>query len=285
MAETQNAQLAVIIPANNEAAYIGGCLDALLFRSADARISIVVSANMCADNTVEIAQSYASAFEGRGDRLVVIDSPISGKTAALTRAESHLDVVGAGALPRAYLDADVICSPDLITQIASALDTSKPRYATGVLRVKPARSRVTRAYARFWQEVPFVKGGAVGAGFFAVNSAGRARWGCFPDIISDDTYVRLHFAPAERIEVEAPYDWPMIEGLSALVRVRRRQDAGVREIAQRYSHLMANEGKVRLGLGRFLTMAAKMPLACAVYVFVHVLTRMGRNSETWSRGR
>lgn len=285
MTVTKQAQLAVIIPANNEAAYIGACLDALLSRTMDCRISIVVSANTCTDETVEIAQSYEIAFHERGDKLVVIDSQIVGKVAALTRAECHLGVVGAGELPRAYLDADVICSPHLITQIAAALDTDQPRYATGVLAVKRAKSKITRAYARFWMELPFIKSGAVGAGFFAVNAAGRARWGRFPDIISDDTYVRLQFTPDERIEVEATYTWPMVEGLAALVRVRRRQDAGVREIAKRYPQAMHNEGKVKPGSGRFIAMALTMPFACAVYVGVHVLTRMGRNTDQWTRGR
>ena len=131
---------------------------------------------------------------------------------------------------RAYLDADVICEPALLGQIRAALGGAAPAYATGRLAVARAESWVTRAYADLWTRLPFVTGGAVGAGFFAVNAAGRARWGGFPEIISDDTFVRLNFAPDERHEVAARYHWPMVEGWRNLVRVRRRQDAGVAEV-------------------------------------------------------
>uniref|UniRef100_A0AAN0MD34 Uncharacterized protein n=1 Tax=Yoonia rhodophyticola TaxID=3137370 RepID=A0AAN0MD34_9RHOB len=44
----------------------------------------------------------------------------------------------------------------------------------------------------------------------------------------------MNFTPAERVEVPATYIWPMVEGFGNLVRVRRRQDIGVAEIAQKY---------------------------------------------------
>ncbi len=61
--------------------------------------------------------------------------------------------------------------------------------------IPPARSALTRAYARFWQRLPFNRTVAPGYGLYAVNAAGRARWEAFPAIISDDTFVRLQFTP------------------------------------------------------------------------------------------
>lgn len=83
----------------------------------------------------------------------------------------------------------------LVDALAS---TPAARYASGTPRVSPAKSWVTRAYARFWQQLPFASSDAPDFGVFAVKAAGRARWGRFPDIISNDTYVRLLFAPRER---------------------------------------------------------------------------------------
>lgn len=54
------------------------------------------------------------------------------------------------------------------------------------------------------------------------------------------------FCPQERIEVQGSYEWPMTEGFDALVRGRRRQDAGVQDIAQVHPELAANEGKAHL---------------------------------------
>ena len=112
-------------------------------------------------------------------------------------------------------------SAGLMGQLATVLTDDRPRYATGTARIPRAQSWVTRAYARFWQRLPFAQSVAPGYGLFAVNAAGRARWAEFPAIISDDTFVRLQFLPLERTQTPAPYDWPMIEGFAALTRVRR----------------------------------------------------------------
>lgn len=276
--------LVVVIPANDESAWIEACLAALAAQDAAAGpLEVVVSANACTDDTAARARGMAPAFAARGGGLRVIDSPAPGKTAALDRAEAAL----AGRLraaPRVYLDADVRCDAALMGQLRAALDTAAPRYATGTLAIAPARSAATRAYARVWARTPFVRGGAVGAGLFAVNAAGRARWGDFPDIISDDTFVRLNFAPHERVEVPARYHWPMVEGLGALVRVRRRQDTGVRQIAARWPGLMGNEGKGRWPRADLARLALADPLGVAAYGWVHLATRL-RRSDAWSRGR
>lgn len=280
-----DSPLTVIVPANNEAGYITPCLEALLAQRSCPPLYVVVSANACTDSTVAEAQALAPQFAALGHTLICLDSLEGGKTAALDRAEAAVVAAGQGAAPRVYLDADVICDPDLLGQVARALAPDAPLYATGTLQVARAQSLFTRLYARFWQGLPFVESGAVGAGFFAVNASGRARWDAFPRIISDDTFVRLTFAPDERIEVPARYHWPMIEGFAALTRVRRRQDAGVRELAALYPELMANEAKAPLTGGRLLTLAARKPAGFAAYMAVHLAVRLKPADDTWSRGR
>lgn len=279
--------LLLILPASNEAGLIGPCLAALLAQDAAAGpVVVIVAANACRDATAEIARGYAPAFAARGWALHVEDSPIPGKLAALNRAEalaqSLAQSLGMAFGPRVWLDADVICEPALLGQIRAALDRPEPAWATGRLSVMPARSWVTRAYGALWTRLPFVTGGAVGAGFFAVNPAGRARWGAFPPIISDDTYVRLLFAPSERHEVAARFHWPLVEGWSNLVRVRRRQDAGVAELARLYPQLMANEAK---GRARPLRLLCAAPLGFVVYALVRLAVRLKPAGPDWSRGR
>ena len=160
-----------------------------------------------------------------------------------------------------------------------------PRYAGGRLVVAPAQSAVSRAYARFWQKLPFVARGVTGAGLFAVNAAGRARWGEFPQIISDDTFARLQFTEAERFLVDEPYEWPLVEGFSPLVRVRRRQDQGVAQIAQMFPELPARQGHVRPGRAELMRLAAADPLGFATYAAVALAVRTGRNNQEWARGR
>ncbi len=272
--------LSVIIPASNEEGYIGKCLAALFASAAvpDGAEAVVV-ANGCRDRTADVARGFAGAAAAAGWGFAVLDLPQGGKPGALNAG----DAAAKGPL-RAYLDADVIVTPPLMAQLAQALAGPAPCYAAGTAVIPPARSWVTRAYARFWQRLPFAQAVAPGYGLFAVNAAGRARWGEYLAIISDDTFVRLQFAPEERVQVPATYEWPMIEGFAALTRVRRRQDAGVREIAERWPGLLAREGKVRLTAGNLLHLALRAPLGFAVYAAVSLAVRTKRGAG-WTRGR
>ncbi|UWR23517.1 glycosyltransferase [Sulfitobacter sp. S190] len=274
--------LSVIIPAHDEAGYIAACLEALL-DSADtgADVEVIVVPNGCRDDTAAQAAAFADRFERKGWPLTVHVLAEGGKMGALNAADAVARHAG-----RVYLDADVTVTPPLLAQLAQVLDTKPARYASGTPQIAQARSAVTHAYARFWRKQPFVTDGVPGFGVFAVNAAGRARWALFPDIISDDTFVRLNFTPQERHRVAAHYTWPMIEGFGPLVRVRRRQDAGVQEIAQRFPELMANadpHGAHRVPLWRRV---ARAPWGFVVYAAVALAVRLPhRKQARWARGR
>ncbi|TNF52602.1 MAG: glycosyltransferase [Burkholderiales bacterium] len=274
--------LSIIIPANNEEAYLADCLQALMASEpADTPVQVLVVANACTDRTVPVAQAFEPSARRMGWHLQVLDLPEPGKLNALNVGDDK-----ATGDMRLYLDADVRVSPPLVRQLVEVLSaTPDARYASGSPRVSPAKSWVTRAYARFWQQLPFARSEAPGFGAFAVNAAGRARWGRFPDIISDDTYVRLLFAPHERVGVAAGYDWPMVEGFQRLVKVRRRQDEGVREIARQWPALMSNEGKSPPGGGQLLRLATADPAGFCVYAVVTLAVRSRRASAQWTRGR
>ncbi len=109
--------------------------------------------------------------------------------------------------------------------------------------------------------------------------------GEFPSIISDDTFVRLQFQPEERVQVAATYDWPMVEGFAALVRVRRRQDAGVRELMALDPALLQREGKARLGARDLLALALRDPVGFAVYAAVSLAVRLRPADRAFTRGR
>jgi glycosyltransferase involved in cell wall biosynthesis len=285
--------LSVIIPANNEEAYIGKCLEALLASDILERdafpeprgqgqeqvMEIIVAANGCTDATEAVARRYEADAAARGVRLTVLSIEKGCKLNALNEA----DRAARGTI-RAYIDADVIVSPPLLGQLRSALDRPEAAYAGGRPIVARARSWTTRAYGRFWSNVPFITDGVPGCGVYAVNAEGRKRWDQFPQIISDDTFVRLQFAPSERIGVPATYYFWLAEGLPRLARVRRRQDAGVTEVARLYPALMANDDKPRVGFARLLRLFGSDPIGFCVYTGVSLLVRVKR-AEGWSRGR
>jgi glycosyltransferase involved in cell wall biosynthesis len=271
--------LSIIIPASNEERYIGPCLAALL-QSDAVEAEVIVVANGCRDKTAEVARGFAARMAARGWGFTVLDLETGSKPGALNAGDDK-----ASGPCRAYVDADIIVSPALLGQLVAALAGDGARYAGATPRIPPARSAVTRAYARFWQTLPFARSTAPGFGLFAVNAAGRARWGAFPPLIADDTFVRLQFLPEERVQVSAPYDWPMIEGFGALARVRRRQDAGMAEIAAHYPEMLAREGKAPLGAKGLLGRALRDPVGFGVYAAVSLAVRLQRGGAGFTRGR
>lgn len=272
--------LSVIVPASNEEAYIGPCLTALFASTpVPGGAEVIVVANGCRDATAARARAMEAAARAAGWGFLVLDLAQGGKPNALNAG----DAAATGDL-RAYLDADVIVTPLVMAQLVQALAIDPACYAGATPRIPAARSAVTRAYARFWQRLPFALSVAPGYGLFAVNAAGRARWGDFPAIISDDTFVRLQFTPEERVQVQALYDWPMIEGFAALTRVRRRQDAGVAEIDRLYPGLLAREGKAALGKRRLIALVLQDPAGFATYAAVSLAVKLGK-SGGWTRGR
>ncbi|WP_353473421.1 glycosyltransferase [Salipiger sp. H15] len=275
--------VSVILPASNESALIGACLKALLASDWPGEApppEVIVVANGCRDDTADRARAVADDFASRGWGLRVIERAEGGKLAALNAGDA-----AARSGNRIYLDADVTVSRGLLAQLHAALSRPGARYASGRLRIT-AHGWAARAYARTWRQVPFMARGVPGCGVFAVNAEGRARWQDFPDIISDDTFVRLSFTPEERVAVTAHYEWPIAEGLRALVRVRRRQDAGVAQVGALYPRLLGNDDKLPLSAHGKLRMALRDPLGFAVYTGVALLVRLTPQARPdWSRSR
>ena len=63
-------------------------------------------------------------------------------------------------------------------------------------------SFAVRQFQRIWAESDYRRAGHVGSGIYAVNEAGRARWGAFPDVIADDRFVQQRFLAEERITLD-----------------------------------------------------------------------------------
>lgn len=276
------SRASILIPAHDEAAYLAACLTALLASEDVAGgVQVIVVANGCTDDTAAIARGFAEQAGLKGWHLQVLELAEGNKLGALNAGEA-----AAAGRVLIYLDADVIVSPPLIAQLAGVLDVDAPRYASGQPNVTVQGGGVTRPYTRFWLTTPFMTRGVPGFGVFAMNRAGRARWGGWPDIISDDTYARLNFTPDERLAVPATYDWPMVEGFARLVQVRRRQDIGVAEIESRYPELMANDD-TQPGAAPLWRRALADPPGfaafCAVRLAIHLPVLRSKNR--WVRGR
>ncbi|MEO5615723.1 MAG: glycosyltransferase, partial [Cypionkella sp.] len=108
-------RLSVIIPASNEAGYIGACLTAL-FASGPIGGECIVVANGCHDNTHEVASSFMAIAEASDWSMKLLTIDQGNKPNALNWG----DKLTFGQI-RVFLDADVIVSPNLMAELIAAL--------------------------------------------------------------------------------------------------------------------------------------------------------------------
>lgn len=276
--------LSVIVPAYDEAGIIERSLRALLTQADAPPYEVVVAANGCSDDTVARAEALRPLAEARGVGLTVLDIETPGKIGALNRA----DAVARGPA-RVYCDADLVVTDNLVAETARALKAPEPLYVSYRLEVAPSRSRVTRAYGRMWRRLPLLDREPHGIALYGLNAAGARQRGPYPDIVADDHFARLSFAPGQRRRLDAvAYEFVLPEGLGELVQVRTRWSRGNEELARARPDLLANEftaGRYD-GFGRAL---ARDPVGALAFVGVWAVGKVqGRRTlasgnKVWER--
>ena len=176
---------AIIIPAHNEAAVIGRCLDALAPLSATGTAQVIVACNGCQDLTAQIARQHPG--------VTVLEIGTASKTAALRAADVRTD-----AAQRVYLDADVVLSPTAAVALIDYLRTEKAVAARPPVAYDTAGAAwpVRRWYAVRCR-LPSIQGRLWGAGVYALSERGRTRFGEFPDVVADDLFVNDLYSESE----------------------------------------------------------------------------------------
>lgn len=181
------ALASIVVPAHDEEAVIGRCLSGLLAGARPGELEVVVVANGCTDRTAEVARSF-------GPDVVVRELETGSKPAALNAGDAAVTT-----LPRLYVDADVETSTEAVRAVVAALDRDEPLVATPRRDLQLATASVlTRLYYRTWEALQEARGEIIGTGVYALNAAGRERFGRFPDRVGDDTFVHALFGRDER---------------------------------------------------------------------------------------
>jgi Glycosyl transferase family 2 len=177
----------IVIPAHNEGRVIGRLLESLISGSQPAEFRVLVVANGCTDNTVEIAASF-------GPCVQVLSIPVASKYEALVAADRD-----AADFPRIYVDADVEIRAQDVRELVAAL--AQP----GVLAAAPERVLAlsgrpwpVRWFYDVWRRLPEARRGLWGRGVIAVGAAGQQRIAGLPSLIGDDLAASLSFEPGER---------------------------------------------------------------------------------------
>jgi hypothetical protein len=78
---------------------------------------------------------------------------------------------------------------------------------------------------------------------YALSEAGRKRFDRFPRITADDGFVRLCFAPQERLSVDGAYSIVSPpRDLSGLIKIKTRSHFGNSELATCFPQMLGNNG-------------------------------------------
>lgn len=210
----------VIVPAHNEAPVIGRLLGKLIPPGSASELDVVVVANGCTDDTVDVAASYSPAVR-------VLSIPTASKRAAL-----HAGNQAACRFPRIYVDADVELRLQDVRALLAALQQPGILAATTELSHDFAAVGLpVRWYYDVWTRLPEVRSGLFGRGVVALTAAGYARVSALPPLLADDLAASLAFSPEERVVVPgAAVIVHPPRTLADLLRIRVRACVGTTQV-------------------------------------------------------
>lgn len=213
----------IVIPAHNETSVIMRCLEPILAAGRNQAFEITVVSNGSTDTTATVASEMLRNYDSGS----VFEITEASKSAALRVGDSVSQTY-----PRIYLDADVHVSADVLLCLAQLLlAVPEPAVAAPRLRIDTTGcSWPLLAYHRVWMTLPYVADGIVGSGLYALNAAGGERKGQFPDVISDDAYVRGLFTRQERHTSAGEFTIFAPRTLRALIKRRARVAVGNSEV-------------------------------------------------------
>ncbi len=209
--------VSVVIPAHDEERPLARTLRALQDAARQETAEVVVVANACTDGTVDVARAAG---------VRVVELAEASKAAALTAGDAAVT-----SFPRIYLDADVVLAPGTLDHLAAALRRDDVLAAAPRIVFDTSRSSwPVRAFYAVYRELPYVTDGLVGLGVYGLSARGRARFGDFPRVTSDDLFVQRLFAPHERATTDGSFVVAAPRDLRNLVAVRTRTAAGNAEL-------------------------------------------------------
>jgi glycosyltransferase involved in cell wall biosynthesis len=257
------AMISIVIPAHNESSVISRALSTLVSGAAPEETSVVVVCNGCTDDTPSIARRFAPEVR-------VIETEVANKTHALNLGDraSHI-------FPRVYADADIVITVDAVRTLARRLERGD------VLAVAPTPdvnltgcSWPVRKYFDVRSRLPSSREGIGGSGVYALSEAGRRRFVEFPNVISDDTYVRLQFKRNERETLGSVKSIVFApRTVARLIAVRTRAYVGMSELAARFPELWTNRGEANHRTLVGLLKEPRLWFGWVVYCYVHIFAR------------
>ncbi len=270
----------IIIPAHNEGQVIARTLRSLLASKLDRTLQVIVVANGCADDTAEQARAF-------GENVQVMDTPTGGKIHAL-----NLGDAAARYFPRAFMDADVEVSPNLLASVVGAFerDNSARIVSPGCRHVYRGINPLLAGYYQLWRSLPYVRRDTMARGFYAIDAILRGRFDAFPQLTADDKFIRNLASPDERHVADECFTTVYMPGsFRELLKVKTRWTYGNIELAASRPDLNVNDQNPHGGAMKHLLIRPwlwiHMPAFLFVYKYAHYKARQrwATRAGAWDR--
>lgn len=254
--------LDIVIPSRGEEVGIGATLAAILADGQGLNLDVVLVLNgEGREATLAAAKPFQASYAEHGHSLKVVCIEQLGKPAALNAGDAERS--GNNVV---YLDADAIVLPGTLRGIAIELSVEFPRLTGARLEIIRPDGFFSSRYSDVWQALPGMQA-VIGAGCYAVNAQGRARWAKFPNLTADDAFVASLFAPNERtIHRDAAIWFRMARGLDLLSSIKRWRQGN--RALQKVSKA---QSQPKFGL-RWLVKNLRLVPALGPFLFVKLLS-------------
>jgi glycosyltransferase involved in cell wall biosynthesis len=219
----------VVIPAYNEANGIERCVRSVLADGIEGLVVVVVP-NACKDDTAMRARAFSGVATAT---VLVVDTPEGGKTNAINLGERALRESGNDVFPRLFLDGDIELRPGTLRALFAAAAGPEARVVSAQPEFEASRSSllVRLFYAADALNPYHLTSAPNGSGTYCVSATARARWGEFPNVIADDSYVERQFAASERVTMLGAYSIVRVPRYySALRAISARKRVGAQEL-------------------------------------------------------
>lgn len=254
----------VIIPAHNEASVIERCLTFLTEGLRENCAEIIVVCNGCTDDTAV----RAARFSG----IKVIDTSVASKVIALNLGDE-----AAQYFPVVYMDADITISiKDLAGTIEKMNADTNIMVAAPRLAVDLSRSDMyVKSFYNIWMRLPyFTTGQMVGSGIFILSELGRKRFNIFPNVISDDGYVRSLYQECERRTI-SDYFFTIFapKTMADLIKIKTRVRFGNMEVSQKYSNVSIGKDNNSLDIIKLVLRRPWLVFQSFIYIYVQLQTK------------
>ena len=258
-----NMSASIIIPAHNEALVIEKTLSELIRKMPQDLYEIIVICNACVDDTAKIVAQF--------NEVRLLETDKASKTHALNLGDS----IAAGDI-RIYMDADVSMQSIYIEKMINILKSD------GLLAISPnvkmdytGSSWFVKSYYNIWFQLPYVKEGFMGGGVYALSAKGRTRFEDFPNVISDDGYIRGLFNTNETKRIEDIYSIVKPpKKLAGLLKIKTRSRLGLYELMKKFPKMYNNHKKsYRSSIINLFKKPSNWP-KILIYLFVNLRCRI-----------